>query len=437
MKRIVYVLPFALLVACDDAPETTKVLTVEEKNAPKTQTGPSGLQRLALEDPGGATAIDEQIRRLQGVAQRHEQKLDPWILLGRSWIQKARQQSDPGYYKNANACADIGFDILPDNALSRNLRGLVLMNDHRFADAKALMEDVLADDPDDFMALGTLSDALLELGDVQGATKHAQRMLDLKPSLPSYTRAAYLRWLTGDAKGATLILKKAIMAGGTARDKEAFAWVIVEAAKIFWHQGDHEGAEAGFDRALQAFPEYPPALVWKARVALARGEPNRALDLAERSYRGAALAETAWVWVDAARTAGDAAKVKEAEAKLEKLGEHGEARVLAAYLATENKDAKRAVALAERELKGRSDLYSHDAHAWALYRAGRFEEALAAAKRANAHGTPDASLRYHLGAIQIASGAVAEGRENVSAALALNPRFHPTAAAEARNLLAD
>lgn len=428
------VLPFALLAACHET-SSPKTTNVEAPTAAKTETGPAGLQRLALEDPAGATRIDVKIRRLQGVAQSNPNKLDPWILLGRAWVQKARQESDPGFYKNANACADVGFDILPDNALSRNLRGLVLMNDHRFAETKALMERVLATDSDDIMALGTLSDALLELGDVAGATKHAQRMLDLKPSLPSYTRSAYLMWLGGDSNGATVVLKQAIMAGGAARDREAFAWVLVEAAKIFWHQGDHEGAEAGFDRALEAFPDYPPALVGKARVALARGEANRALALAQRSYQRAALAETAWVWADAARAAEDAEELAKAEAKLEKLGEHGEARVFSAYLSTWNRDPERALALVERELKSRSDLYTHDAHAWALYRLGRFEEALAAAQRATAHGTPDATLLFHLGAIQIASGATAEGRKNLQHALQLNPRFHAAAAREAHALL--
>ena len=44
--------------------------------------------------------------------------------------------------------------------------------------------------------------ATLELGDVEASTKAVQRMLDLKPSLPSYGRAAHLRWLLGDTAGA-------------------------------------------------------------------------------------------------------------------------------------------------------------------------------------------------------------------------------------------
>lgn len=432
MNRVIVISLFIASIACEETPAQR----VDSPQAPAKEDALdlTGLQRLALEDPNGQTPLDQEIRRLQDVAKRSPKKLDPWILLGRSWVKKARQQSEPGFYANANASADIGFDILPDNPLSRNLRGLVLMNDHRFTEAKALMEKVLEDDPDDIMALGTLGDALLELGDVENATKHVQRMVELKPSLPSYTRAAYLRWLRGDPGGATMILKKAIMAGGTARDKEAFAWVLVEAAKIFWYQGDHEGAEAGLDRALDAFPEYPAALVWKARVALARGEPRRALELAKRSYQRAALAETAWVWADAARAVEDAAEVEAAEAMLDKLGEHGEARVLAAYLATHDRDPKRALELVERELKSRSDIYTKDAHAWALYRLGRFDEALAASEAATAYGTKDASLLYHRGAIRIAAKKEG-GIDDVKAALALDEKFDPVAADEARALL--
>lgn len=438
MKRSIALIALFTFTACNDKP-VEKAAPAPKKATPADKAaaiGLTGLQKLALEDPKGSSDVDEEIRRFQKIVSKRPKKHDPWIFLGRAWVKKARETSNPGFYNNAKICADIAEKLEPGSALANNLHGLVLMNDHRFKEAKALMEKILAKDPDDIMAHGTLSDALLELGEFDEAVKHAQKMMDLKPALPSYARAGYIQWLTGDGAGARANLKKAIMAAGTSRDKETFAWILVEAAKVFWHEGDHDGAEPGLDKALEAFPNHPPALVWKARIELGRGNAKKALEMAKKSYAGSALAETAWVAIDAARAAGDEKTAADFEAKLVKLGEHGEARVLAAYYATENKETKRAIELAEKELKTRGDIHTQDAYAWALYRAERFDEALAAAEKATRHGTQDAALLYHLGAIQIAAGKKAKGKKNVEAALALNPKWHTKSAAEAKALLA-
>jgi len=91
--------------------------------------------------------------------------------------------------------------------------------------------------------------------------------------------------------------------------------------------------------------------------------------------------------------------------------------------------------LALDERKSRDDQYTEDAIAWALYRKGRLNEALAASERANRLGTRDARLWFHRGAILVASGQVEPGRELVRKALALNPHFDRSGEAEARQLL--
>src|SRR5207248_4035275 len=108
-------------------------------------------------------------------------------------------------------------------------------------------------------------------GHFEAAADAAQKMVDLKPNLPSYSRASWLAWLHGDVPAATEYARLAIDAGGDRSDNEPQAWVIVQAAMIFWSQGDLGGADAGFDTALDRVPGYPPALVGKARVALAQG----------------------------------------------------------------------------------------------------------------------------------------------------------------------
>jgi tetratricopeptide (TPR) repeat protein len=395
------------------------------------------LQKLALVPTGGAEEIDKAIDKLQALAKKQPDKPDNWIVLGRAFVQKARQSADPGFYANADACANIALDLKPSYTLALSLRGLVMMNDHRFKDALELANSVLATDQDDLMALSVKSDAQLELGDVDGAAVTSQKMLDLKPNLPSYARASYLQWIYGDVDQAKKSIRLAMDAGQGQRDPEPGAWVTTEAAKIFFHAGDYEGARAGFDRALSSFPDYAPALLGKARVELALGNFASSADLAKRSYEKARLAEASWVWGDAERSAGNTEKAAHAYAETVKIGRQGDKRTLAAFFAVENRDLEEALALVTKELKSRGDLYTHDAHAWVLYRLGRFQEAKTAIEQATKHGTKDPSLTYHHGAILLALGETEMGLAKIKAALAMSPGFHRGAVAEAKLLLAE
>jgi tetratricopeptide (TPR) repeat protein len=77
-----------------------------------------------------------------------------------------------------------------------------------------------------------------------------------------------------------------------------------------------------------------------------------------------------------------------------------------------------------------------DAVAWALHRLGRDREALAHAAEALRLGSIDPLLRYHAGAIEAALGKDGDARRDLDLALATDPGFSATGAAEARRLLA-
>ncbi len=392
-------------------------------------------QRLALQRTDGDAALDRKIAQLSAAAKAAPRRLATLVELARAWVQKARQASDPGYYVNANAAVDLALDIAPGDPSALDVRMLVLLNDHRFAEAEALAREALRRAPDSAMAWGSLSDALLELGDLEGAEQASQTMLDLKPNLPSYSRASYLRWLRGDVAGARELARLALDAASDRRDPEPRAWMLVQAALLFWHEGDLSGADAGFEKALQGFPEYPPALVGRARVALARGEPGRATALLERAYAKSPLAETAWLLSDARLLAGDATGAARACSDAERAGRRGDARTLSLLLASRGKDLERALRLAQNERAQRGDIYSDDALAWALYKNGRFAEAKAAIERARRWETRDARLIFHEAAIRIALGDAVAGRRLLRAVEALNPHFEPLAQRELRALL--
>lgn len=90
---------------------------------------------------------------------------------------------------------------------------------------------------------------------------------------------------------------------------------------------------------------------------------------------------------------------------------------------------------ARASLAARPDWTGHDTVAWAPYRLGRFDEALDEIAAARALGADDARLRFHEGAVLLASGAAADGEGLLTAALELGPALDPVERAEAERLL--
>jgi tetratricopeptide (TPR) repeat protein len=414
-----------------------------DKSPSKSTPSPNALSKqepiarqkaLALADSRGSSELDQTLLLLRRAAEKNPRKVDLWVNLGRTWITKARVASDPGFYLHADAACDVALSIEPDQKQALALKTLVLLNEHKFVEARTLAETVVAKHPEEALAHGSLSDAHLELGDIDRAAEEAQRMLDIKPSLPSYGRAAYLAWLKGERAHAKELARLAIDSGG-GKDTEPVAWQLSETAKIFWQEGDYEGADVGYDAALEVFPEYPHALAGKGRAALSRGDAHAAVGLLKRAYAKSPLVEIGWLLADAEELDGAAQDAQATRVKLEADGRMHDARTLASFWATKNVHTDEAIELARAELERRPGIYTHDALAWALYRQGRFAEAKVHIEQATKHGTPDAKLLYHAGAIAIASGQAKEGRALVKRALALNPKFDVFASREAASLL--
>jgi tetratricopeptide (TPR) repeat protein len=424
MRRLL-VTAFAALIAasCSKAGPARAPRDAEEARA------------LALAPPPRGAPMEEELSRIEQTVRNNPRKLDAWISLGNGWVRQARRSGDPGFYLNAAACASLALDVEPDAPSALSLRALAELNEHRFADARATARRVLTQRPEDAEALGLLSDAELELGHFDAAAAAAQQMMDVKPNLPSYSRASYLQWLQGDVAGAKESAREAIDSGWAQHDVEPLAWVFVQAAMLFWHQGDYLGADAGFDQALVLIPDYAPALVGKGRVAMAAGDGARAAALFRKALAKTPLVETQALLADALEMSGDAHGAGAAREAALREGRQRDRLSAALLLTSRGESARDALALLEEERKVRGCVYLDDAYAWALYRAGRYAEAQAASDRARALGTQDARLLFHAGAIRLARGDAA-GAELVRRAVALNPSFDVASAAEARQLLA-
>ncbi|HJY29240.1 MAG TPA: hypothetical protein VJ306_14535, partial [Pyrinomonadaceae bacterium] len=131
--------------------------------------------------------------------------------LGWAFIKKARMSFDAGFYKLAEQCAacmEARGANGPDALL---LRAHALQSLHHFAEAERTARELIRqrERPFDY---GVLGDVLIDQGKVREGAAAYQKMVDLRPDLQSYARAAHVRWLTGDLAGAMELMKLATSA---------------------------------------------------------------------------------------------------------------------------------------------------------------------------------------------------------------------------------
>ncbi|MBI4819701.1 MAG: tetratricopeptide repeat protein [Deltaproteobacteria bacterium] len=410
---------FSLLssLACKDAPPAPPKKSDAEQ---RIDALPAQVRTLCLAPAPGDGPVDRMLKEAAKDARRVPQKLDPWVLLGQAWMRKARESKDEGYYLHADACAEAGLLAQPGAPLASSIRAAVLASQHKFGEAKSLAESILTRDPETLMALGVLSDAALELGEIEAAERAAQRMVDAKPDLPSYARVSYLRFLRGDLAGAKAIMGSAFKAGRGQADREPPAWALVEAATYFWHAGDYDGAEAGYLMALDYAPLFAPALVGRGRVALSRGRAVEAVGHLRAAQATHEDAELLWLLGDALLASGDDAAAREVYAKLEVFARRSDKRTLAWFWAASQQHTDEALALASEEANRRPGVYTLAVLAFAQARAGQRDAAAETAQRMLRFGTKDARLSFIAG---LAEKDPKAARRHFEAALKLNPGF--------------
>jgi tetratricopeptide (TPR) repeat protein len=254
-------------------------------------------------------------------------------------------------------------------------------------------------------------------------------MVNMRPDLSSYNRASYYRFVAGDAAGAIEVMKRAIGAGS--RSAENVAWCYVDLGNMYFKIGQVSEAERAYLSALRAFPGYYPAHAGLGRAYAAQGRIPEAIESYKRAQASVPLVEYAGALQDLYALAGqrdEARKQSEMVDMIDKMEQASGLNVnrnLAMAYADRDRKPDRALALAEKELGGRRDIYTYDALAWALYKNKKYEEAGKAKDKALELGTPEPAFYYHAGMIERALGQTDQARKHLQRALALNARFDP------------
>ncbi len=384
--------------------------------------------------PAVEAAIARDQRRLKDVPGDYT----TWAALGTAYLEQARVSADPSFYPKSEGALKRSLSLRPaDNSPALVGLGALANARHDFATALAYATKALAINPYSADAYAVLTDAQTQLGHAAEATAAAQHLLDLRPGLSALTRASYDLELHGQNDRAASLMQQAL---ADATDPADIAFCRYQLGELAFAHGDLSGALGAFTTGLMADPGYLPLVQGRARVLAAQGQFDRALAdyaaVTSRMPAPAYLMEYATVLRAAGRTADANAQLELAAAAQSLFAANGGVDDLGgAQLAIAQNKPAEAVSRATKEWQRRPFGDVADTLSWALHLAGRDQEALAYAAKAQALGARPAQYQFHQGAIEYALGQRSLALRDLRAALATNPHFSPVDAPEAARLL--
>lgn len=358
-----------------------------------------------------------------------------WQGLGVAYVQQATATGDPALYDLAGRALDRATELDPDASATKVARGTLALTLHEFGDALALGESVTAVEPTNRGALAVIVDAKVELGRYDDAAATLQALLDIRPDLPALARTSYLRQLTGDLDGALAAIRQARTAGAGLTAELAGVTAIEGDVQLL--RGDFDAALVAYDEALRTVPDLTLATIGRARALAATGSTGTAIDELSGLVDRLPTPEAATLLGELQSLEGEAGAATESY-ELARLmyglqADAGQVVDLeAALFEADHGDATEAVTLARAAYDERDTVFTADALAWSLHRAGRSDEAVPYAEAAIARGAPEPSVRVHAAAVLAAVGRSGDATTAlapaVDAAGWLAPSLRPVAA---------
>jgi tetratricopeptide (TPR) repeat protein len=383
-------------------------------------------------------STDQRIASFQALVRAHPKDSRGYGFLADAYLQKVRETGDASYYTRAGAVLRTALQLNPRDPAALTGASTLALARHDFAAGLHYAEQARQIAPYVVKPLGDIVDAQIELGRYAEAGRTLRLMVDAQPNLASYARASYWRELHGDLPGAIRAMRLAVSAGGQAAENVAYVQTLL--GNLYFTVGRVDAAREAYRTALARFPGYVPASAGLASVEAAHGR----FGIAIRRYRDAvarlplpqyvvALGETELAAGRGAAARRDLALVGAEEKLLQANGVNTDVD-LALFEASHGSPA-RAVGLARRAWAQAPSVRSADALGWALTRAGRPAAGLRFAHRALALGSRDPMFLFHAGLSAQAAGRASEARAYLGESLALNPRFNPLYAPQARHAL--
>ena len=358
-------------------------------------------------------------------------------LLAQLEARRSRETGDVAELAKAAAALDEALAEQPNYAPAVVTLASVYSALHRFDEAVITARKAQGLDPR-LGALGLVGDVLVATGDYQGGAAAYSELAATSSSPGLAARLAHLDELSGQVEEAIFEMEGAaadnLDSGGVG---EEAAWFQVRLGDLNFSIGRLAEADRRYRAGLTLFSGYWSALAGRAKVSAARGDLEHAIELYESAAAAVPRPEIMIALGDLYTLTGEFDLAADRYATVNVIAQLAGGvydRTLALFLA-EHGQAQEALALAQKGLEVRRDIYGYDTLAWALYHLGRPFEAREAMDRALALGTRDTQLWFHSGAISLALGDKERAAADLAAALGLNRNFHPLHSDEAALML--
>ncbi|MFN0148575.1 MAG: tetratricopeptide repeat protein [Dehalococcoidia bacterium] len=404
--------------------------------ADATETTQAASAGLPTTRPG--RAADAGLEKLEQRVKDNPEDFAAHLTLATAYVQKGRETGDPAYQSKTDEVLKAAERLDPGHPELLALRGILALARHDFAGALALGKQALDQDPERARYYGIVADAQVELGLYEDAVNSLQEMVNRRPDFEAYSRIAYVRELHGDLEGAIEAMQFAIEAGASA--PESVAWAHVQVGNRYFELGRLDEASREYDAALATVKDYASAYAGQAEIAAARGDLTKAAALFQQALDQSPTAHYAIALGDVAGKQGDAAKAASFFTLARELDRVDAANgtntdlELARFLVERDLDPGESLSKARAAYSARPSVDGADVLAWALFKAGKTDEAEKYAMEALRLNTRDSVKLFHAAMIQKALGKKPEAKALLEQATNLNPRFsllHADAAAAA------
>ena len=380
----------------------------------------------------GDSSTDRDIAKWLSAVKQGMKNDTAWVRLGNSLMQKVRETGDQAHYGQAEFSYRQALAIRPKDIGATIGIAWVYGGLHQFERSIEWANKVLELDPKNPDAHGLIGDAAVEFGDYNTAFEHYQEMLDCRPDLSSYSRAAHLMYLTGDLQKATWLMRKAINAGGPYAENTA--WCRAQLAVMLLNTGAHAIAERELEQAIKTAPNNYYVLDATGKIKSAQKDYDTAIEYYKKAIEVTPNPKTIIALGDLYLLTSEKEKAEEQfklvethQAHSHDMGshEHHGNTFLARFYADHDRNLPEALKEAEAAYRNSKNVFVTDTLAWCYYKNGRYEEARKVIQKALRWQTPDANILFHAGMIYAKLSKHTVAQKYLYQALSLNPNFHP------------